>query len=508
MWGLMDTTLLFKTKRGNAYLFSANNNKFFLIHPILNYLLRLKKNGIELNKYIKKMTSNIYIDGYGNCSKKEIRYYYNKILFFESKKVFKNINIIEAKSRKLIAKDILNSMANTNICTFEVTERCNLNCKYCTYGHIYHDYDKRENRDINISNAKKFIIYLIKLWNSSLNRSHNKNISLGFYGGEPLLNMFFIKDIVKFVSKLNTLHHQFTFHMTTNGVWLHKYMGFLIKHNFKLLISLDGNEKHNQYRVFSDGKSSHHVIFNNILKLRNRFPDYFDKNVEFNAVLHNKNSVLEIIDYFKRNFDKIPKISELSPIGILPSERKNFLKIYKNTVDSKKNIANYKLIEKDTITGDFEDIVHLLHKYSGYVFKSYHELMDYFPIKKSIPTGTCIPFSRKIFVTASGKILPCERIGHQFAMGNINDKEIELDFDQIAKKFNVYLKKMRETCKKCYRSLLCDYCIFHLNINDKHVKCSGYANVRSFSKYLSGHFNYLEDDPSAYEKIMKEIIKL
>ena len=36
-----------------------------------------------------------------------------------------------------------------------------------------------------------------------------------------------------------------------------------------------------------------------------------------------------------------------------------------------------------------------------------------------LPTGTCIPFSRKLFVTVNGKILPCERIGHNNFLGSI-----------------------------------------------------------------------------------------
>lgn len=41
---------------------------------------------------------------------------------------------------------------------------------------------------------------------------------------------------------------------------------------------------------------------------------------------------------------------------------------------------------------------------------------------KTIPTGTCIPLVKRMFVTVTGKILPCERIGQQFALGKGNGR--------------------------------------------------------------------------------------
>ena len=42
-----------------------------------------------------------------------------------------------------------------------------------------------------------------------------------------------------------------------------------------------------------------------------------------------------------------------------------------------------------------------------------------------IPTGTCRPFERKLFLTVRGKILPCEKIGQEHAIGYLKGWKTE-----------------------------------------------------------------------------------
>jgi uncharacterized protein len=93
--------------------------------------------------------------------------------------------------------DIQHQLSNLPQLTFEVTDACNLRCKYCGYGELYDDYDKRENKMINKDAALKLIDYLAVLWNSEQNVSAKRNVYISFYGGEPLLNMPFIETLVR-----------------------------------------------------------------------------------------------------------------------------------------------------------------------------------------------------------------------------------------------------------------------------------------------------------------------
>ena len=58
------------------------------------------------------------------------------------------------------------------------------------------------------------------------------------------MNFSFIKTIVEYVeTRLDCPRRKFLFSMTTNAILLHRYMDYLVEHDFHILVSLDGNEK-------------------------------------------------------------------------------------------------------------------------------------------------------------------------------------------------------------------------------------------------------------------------
>ena len=65
------------------------------------------------------------------------------------------------KKKYITVDDIKYQLANLRQLTFEVTDACNLCCKYCAYGEFYNDYDKRENSTISLSASLKLIDYLV-----------------------------------------------------------------------------------------------------------------------------------------------------------------------------------------------------------------------------------------------------------------------------------------------------------------------------------------------------------
>lgn len=409
----------------------------------------------------------------------------------------------------ITGKNILNELANLRQLTFEVTDNCNLNCKYCGYGEFYNDYDKRDNKNLTFEKAASIIDYLSILWQSELNKSANRNVYIGFYGGEPLLNMSFIEKVIDYLRQKNILNRTFTYSMTTNAMLLDKHIDFIAKNNFSLLISIDGNFEQNEYRVDKNGKNSFNRIVKNVQLLKNKYPQYFNDCVNFNAVLHNKNTYEGVYNFIQMEFGKVPRITELNNMGIREEKRDEFNKTYRNSYESLMQSEHYDAIEKKMFlnSSNYQSTSTFLLKYNDSMFYDYNQLIyGKHESKSSLNTGTCIPFSKKMFITVNGKILPCERIGHQYAMGFITDKNvIEIDFEQIAKKHNYYLQKVTHQCKSCKIQLICTQCIYNLENLENKPTCLGHTNSKEFKSYVSSKMKFLEKHPEDYYRIMRDV---
>ena len=410
--------------------------------------------------------------------------------------------------KSYINKEIIKyQLANLKQITFEVTDSCNLRCKYCGYGELYNDYDLRQNQEISLPSAIKLLDYLVELWNSTYNQSTKQDVYISFYGGEPLLNMPFIYAIVDYIKNIDCPHRKFIFSMTTNAMFLEKNMDFLVSNNFSLLISLDGNEYNTSYRINRVGKPVFHNILKNVDALQAKYPDYFKQSVNFNAVLHNRNSVKEIYEFFKERYNKIPSIGELNNIGIRSDKIALFQNTYKNFNESLYQAENYEEIEQGMFLRSvtYQSITIFIHQYSGFVFKNYVDLLFGKP-KKTIPTGTCVPFAKRLFMTVNGKILPCERIGHHHALGMVTDTVVTLDLDAVAERYNAYLNKLEKQCSQCCNAAACIQCIFNLHDLDGSPECSGFMNQQTFNIYKKRQMDFLREHPEEYYRIMEEVI--
>ena len=176
--------------------------------------------------------------------------------------------------RYLTAEDIEKSLINLSQLVFEVTDDCNLSCVYCAFGELYCDYDRREKKYLRLPDVKRLIDYLSELWQNSVTEASVPETYIGFYGGEPLLNMPFIREVIDYLDSLH-LNRQFKYSITTNAVLLDRYMSYLVEKNFSMLISLDGDEYANSYRVNKAGDNPFQAVLKNIHKLKENYPEFY-----------------------------------------------------------------------------------------------------------------------------------------------------------------------------------------------------------------------------------------
>lgn len=433
-------------------------------------------------------------------------YYIRKLNFLKQHRFFDKEEIIFQTNYS--EEQILKNLACLRQLLIEVTDRCNLKCKYCGYGEFYSNYDQRETRNQTFGNVKILIDYLAKLWTSDYNVSYNNVVSIGFYGGEPLLNIKLIEETIAYIEGLQIGNLQFSYNMTTNAMLLDRYMDFLVEKKFNLLISLDGGEYQDSYRINKQGKTSFAKVVSNVEKLKQRYPDYFEKNVNFNSVLHDRNSVEECYRFIHDTFGKVPRTAELNINGIVPERLKEFASMFKSEMESAQEAIKDQEIKEALLLKDAGSIGYhvMLRKYIGNRFSTYCDMFDTGWSTKYIPTGTCRPFERKLYLTVHGKILPCEKMGHEHTIAKLEDGKLNIDCSFVSKYYSTLYKKVIQNCALCNLKKVCGQCMFLLKEKDGKLVCNGIQTDTKLQEDFSGFLTYAEENPEEYERLLSSIV--
>ena len=504
-----------KSENHNCYLFNRNQKLLSNIHPLVYFYAKVEEYFPELvNKCLNGDFSDLQNQNFPPrwfdlFKREDWEYHY---LYY--KKLVKN-HCFEEKNMnrlgfQLTPESIKYQVANLKQLTFEITDACNLKCKYCAYGEMYCDKDERRDSYLKFEGIKCLIDYLVECWTSSLNTSFMKKIYISFYGGEPLLNIDFIYKTVEYfktiANKISNI--RFVFNLTTNGVLLDKYIDYFVKENISLLVSLDGDKKNNSYRIYHNNSECFEQVFKNVRMIKEKHPVFFEKNINFNAVLHNRNSIEEIYEFFQNEFEKIPAVTHISNSGIKKEKESKFQQMFQSVYESLLKSDNYISIEKKLFTSipTVNSASIFVHRNLYQFYDNYAHLFENPEIFPRTPTGTCEPFGKKMFVTVNGKILACERIGQQYELGKILNNNVELNYVEIANRYNNYFNKIRNFCDNCYISEECTQCLFYLSPENSTVNCNNHINKVNYEKHLSSQMTFFENKPEMFNKIVNNVI--
>ncbi|MCL2650948.1 MAG: radical SAM peptide maturase [Candidatus Azobacteroides sp.] len=474
-------TLIHTTENNNLYLYDDLKKLSLLIHP---ELAKVHEKSNNINSYYYK--KYIYLKKYGFFSKSE----------------FTDFQTIS----EAMVKD---SLIQITQIVFEVTNFCNLNCTYCVYGELYDEYDASYCKNLNIDDAIKLLKYIFNLFPQNKKRK----LAIGFFGGEPLLGGQFIKQVVDVVNQLKCEKKvEIEYNMTSNATLLHKYIDFLAANKFQLLISLDGNEVNHSYRVLKrNKKNSFHTVIENLDMIQRDYSEYFLKHVTFNAVLHDRNSVKEIYEFIYKRYNKIPRISELNRHDINPDKKNQIGEMFR----SKRRSENEYINEDSDILPEIHEVLSIFIELSDFLknisINSYISNITFLlhNVEKYLPTSTCLPFAKKIFLSTHNEILPCEKIDHRFAIGKMNNK-VEIDICQIAQQYNFYFEHFKKFCQTCYAYRFCGACMFQMknidNIEDEEFVCENFYDHDAFILKLHRIFSFLEKYPNDFSEILENLI--
>ncbi|WP_298552259.1 radical SAM peptide maturase [uncultured Parabacteroides sp.] len=405
---------------------------------------------------------------------------------------------------------IKNNMIELPQVVFETTDFCNLNCTYCALGDVYEGHEDRNQRKNNIDQAVTLLKYIFSI----KHRSKRNQLYIGFFGGEPLLNGEFIRKVVQVSNRMGRESGvNVKFNITTNATLLDKYISFLVENQFELLISLDGNEINHSYRNFrGNKKNSFSKVIENIDAVYKKYPKYFEEKVNFNAVLHKRNSVKDIYKFIYFRYCKIPRIAELNPCDINPSKKNLFNDMFRSLRESEDEYLNEKtncLPHNEMLL--YKELIDFLKDYSiNYYVSNIMDLLG--SSREYIPTATCLPFWKKVMLTTKGELTLCEKVSsHKMIIGRVG-KKVEIDISKIKNQYNDYFINIQDKCQNCYANKSCKVCLFVMKntnlckLDSEEFKCDYFHDLKIFSRKLNRMISFLEKYPEDNSFIIENVV--
>ena len=342
------------------------------------------------------------------------------------------------KAGKLFAPDTFEPVAGTlkqrtsgvvKALCMHVAHTCNLNCSYCFASQGKYHGDRAV---MSFEVGKQALDFLVA------HSAGRRNLEVDFFGGEPLLNMQVVKDLVAYARSIEKeTGKNFRFTLTTNGMLIDDdVIDFANRECSNVVLSLDGRKEiHDRFRVDYAGRGSWEQIvpkFQKLVEARGG-KNYYMRGTFTHA---NPDFLKDIEEMLRLGFTEL----SMEPVVCAPGDPSE-------------------LTEEDMpiVMEQYERLAERMlqrHK-EGRPFTFYHYMID-------LKGGPCIykrvsgcgSGTEYMAVTPWGDLYPCHQFvgDEKFKLGNVWDG---VDNHEIQKEFaacNVY---SREECRTCWARLYC-----------------------------------------------------
>ncbi|MCL2284802.1 MAG: Cys-rich peptide radical SAM maturase CcpM, partial [Firmicutes bacterium] len=356
--------------------------------------------------------------------------------------------------------------------TMQITQSCNLFCSYCSYSGLYN----------NRTHANKHMSYetMCKCVDFVMMHSRDlERITLGFYGGEPLLALDNIMECVEYVRE-NYPERNVFYTLTTNGTqFTDECATFLQDNNFSVLISLDGPAFiHDQHRKFADGTGSFDTVMKAVEYLKEYFPALY-KKISFNTVVSPGKDYKCIKDFFDAETvfkDSTTRTAMVNTLGTNEeiSYDDAFFITYRREMMKLLLYSLGFLSLKSVSKMFYSEWIGLEHQRKQ--FDTYMEMPEV-----AHHGGPCLPGARRLFVDVNGNFYPCERVSETSSATQIGHIDTGFDIDKARKVLNIGELTVDE-CLGCWNLIYCGICAAHADNEtglDKDTKLRSCAAMRA-----------------------------
>jgi uncharacterized protein len=497
------SVLPFSTQSGGEYLFDNLTGTVLPVNKIMKDALELYKY-LPLNE-VKEKLSESY-------TKQEVtgvldfidRWYSNYGGFFRSDSIKESVaDGMKTYTYQDVEKIVLEN--TTYLMILNLTEDCNLRCRYCYYSDEYIYSRSISKRKMDLDTGIRALDYYFNLLTNMSEKIPNKHAGLSFYGGEPLLAFDVLKNLVKYVKQNAPIPIVIT--ITTNGTLLsEQIMEFIVQNDITLIVSMDGSQKnHDRNRIFPNGQGSFDIVFRNIKHFQQLYPHY--EKLMIASVYDLKTDFEANIQFFDEN--KLPPIVLMSKV--LPVNT-NYYQQYSQTDFNNFEVNHYqmerKYFEYKTANRKIPNYLGLYNELNyapALVRPRYEDIPD--PMTPF--TGTCLPGS-KINIRVDGTIDMCERINCTMPIGDIYEG---INFETIKNYIDNYNDSITNECFDCPVNRNCSLCFALCTGDGKFERpigwCDGYKLY--MKRVLSQVYSILEKRTDAFnyfEFVLKDTILL
>lgn len=340
------------------------------------------------------------------------------------------------------------SQSALSIMILQVSKSCNFKCRYCAFADKTNLERNHQKETMTWEIAKASVDFLRK------NSTQSKDITIGFYGGEPLLEKDLIKKIIAYANKL-FIDKEIHYVMTTNlSLLTDDFIEVIESNNFKVAVSLDGpRELHNKNRRFANnGIGTYDSVSKQIQKLKSKLSDV--SKITISAVIDPEEDYKLYSDYFKNDVlvkDLVVETDMIDssrlthtvavPIGKVTNHNIIRLRRYLQLII---NGSEINIKTPDDCESEIMDICYDFKPKNPLRYREHHQ-------------GPCVPGVRKLFVATNGNFLPCEKVSELSESMKIGDVNSGFNFDKMRHILNIG-KLSAENCVHCSAIRHCKMC--------------------------------------------------
>ena len=310
-----------------------------------------------------------------------------------------------------------------------VAHTCNLNCSYCFASQGKYN---GERAVMSFETGKQALDFLVA------HSGTRRNLEVDFFGGEPLMNLQVVKDLVAYARSIEkAAKKNFRFTLTTNGMLIDDdVIDFANREMSNVVLSLDGRKEiHDRYRVDYAGNGSWERIvpkFQKLVQARG------GKNYYMRGTFTHQNP--DFLNDIRQMLDLGFTELSMEPVVCAPDDPSAL------TEEDRKIVMQ-----------QYEELAALMlqREREGRPFTFYHYMLDFSGgpcIYKRI--SGCGSGTEYMAVTPWGDLYPCHQfVGEErFRLGNVFTG---LDNPAVQSEFaacNVYA---RPECRDCWARLYC-----------------------------------------------------